>query len=393
MVLLLFGILGGCGQKNEYVEPPPPTVTVDKPFKQNVTDYLEFTGTTKAIETVDIRARVEGFLESAHFEEGTFVEKGQLLYVIDPKPYQATLDEARATLENEKVKLARAEIEYQRRVKLFEQKATSEADVVEWKAERDGAKIAVAAARAAVEKARLDLGYTVIRAPITGRIGRHQVDVDNLVGAGEYTLLTTMTMYDPIYAYFSLNENDLLRVMQMARDKGITVEESEKVPLELGLADESGYPHKGQLDFADLGLEPGTGTMLLRGLFPNPGPPYRMIPGFFARVRMPIAERKNALLVTERALGIDQGGNYLLVVNDQNVVEQRHVKVGAVTEGKQVIVEGLKGDEWVVVKGLQRAIPGAKVTPEHAQPAKTASVTETASEPQEPHGDKTTSPE
>jgi RND family efflux transporter MFP subunit len=380
MVLFLFGILCGCGQKNEYVEPPPPTVTVDKPFKRDVTDYLEFTGTTKAVETVDIRARVEGFLESAHFEEGTFLEKGQLLYVIDPKPYQATLDEAQATLENEKVKLERAEIEYQRRVKLFEQKATSEADVVEWKAERDGAKVAVAAAQAAVEKARLDLGYTVIRAPITGRIGRNQVDVDNLVGAGEYTLLTTMTMYDPIYAYFSLNENDLLRVMQMARDKGITVEESEEVPLELGLADESGYPHKGQLDFADLGLDPGTGTMLLRGLFPNPGPPYRMIPGFFVRVRMPIAERENALLVTERALGIDQGGNYLLVVNDQNVVEQRHVKVGAVIEGKQVILEGLKGDEWVVVKGLQRAIPGAKVTPEQARPAETASIADPTSE-------------
>ncbi len=371
MILFLIGAVLGCGSKNEFVEPPPPAVTVSKPHKQKITEYLEFTGRTKGIETVEIRARVEGFLESAHFQEGGFIDKDQLLYVIDPKPYRAALDGAEAELQNQRVRRDRAKIEYDRRVSLFKQKAASEADVVEWETELAGAKVGINAAQAEVEKAQLNLGYTNIYAPISGRIGKNEVDVGNLVGAGEFTLLTTITKYNPIYAYFSINERDLLRIMKRNRKEQYTATELAWWPVELGLANEEDYPHKGQLDWADVGADPDTGSMLLRGVFPNPGPPFVIIPGLFVRIRLPIAERDDALLVTERALGLDQGGRYLLVVNAENVVEQRYVKIGALIEGKRVIEEGLQGNESIVVKGLQRAIPGAKVTPEPGKDAAT----------------------
>lgn len=388
---LVIASLEGCQQSNEYIEPPPPTLTVSKPLAQNVTDYLEFTGTTKAVETVDIRARVVGFLESVNFKEGQFIEKGQLLFTIDPKPYQAALNQALGDLGRNKAKLERAEIEYKRTSKLLKQSAASEAMVVKWKEEIGIAKADIVAAQAAVDKAKLDLGYTKVYSPISGRISRKLVDVGNLVGAGEYTLLTTVRKWEPIYVYFSINERDLLRVMKMARDAEIMANELEKIPLQLGLANETGYPHTGHLNFADSTVDPNTGTVQLRGFFANPGPPYVIVPGLFVRVRMPIAERENALLVTDRALGLDQGGRYVLVVNADNVVEQRYVKIGALVEGMRVIEEGLEGEESVIVKGLQRAIPGSKVTPQQAEASKPASEAEPAEEPASPSSEASTS--
>ena len=375
LTVLISGVFSGCGEKSEYVEPPAPEVTVSKPLKQNVTEYLEFTGTTKAIEEIDIRARVEGFLENVHFEDGDFVTKGQLLFIIDPKPYKAAVENARGRLGKHQAQLERAEKEYQRNLTLFKQNAASEANVVKWKSETEESKAAALSAQAALDKALLDLGYCTIHSPISGRISRKRVDVGNLVGAGEFTLLTTVRKLAPIYAYFSLNEREMLRTMKMARDEGISADAPDKIPLELGLANETGYPHKGHLDFVDSTVDPGTGTIELRGLFPSPGPPYIIVPGLFVRVRMPIAERENALLVTERALGLDQGGRFLLVVNNENKVEQRYVKIGALRDGMRVIEDGLKPEERVVVKGIQRAIPGAKVKPQQTQasaPAKGA---------------------
>jgi RND family efflux transporter MFP subunit len=210
------------------------------------------------------------------------------------------------------------------------------------------------------------------------------VDVGNLVGASEHTLLTTIRQWTPIYVYFSINERDLLRTMKMARKEGITSDKPDKIPLQLALANETGFPHEGHLDFVDATVDPGTATMLLRGIFPNPGPPYVLIPGMFARVRLPIAERENALLVTERALGLDQGGRFLLVVGNENKVEQRYVKIGALRDGMRVITDGLKPEDQVVVKGIQRAIPGAKVTPQQAKAAKPDKKTEPAKESAEP---------
>ena len=391
--VIISGVISGCSEKNEYVEPPAPEVTVSKPLVQNVTDYLEFTGTTRAVTQIDIRARVEGFLESVHFQDGDFIKKGALLFIIDPKPYKAAVENARGRLGRHQAQLERAEREYQRNLSLFKQNAASEANVVKWKGEMEESRATVISAIAALEKARLDLDYCTMRSPISGRISRNRVDVGNLVGAGEKTLLTTVRQLMPIYAYFSINERDLLRVMKMAREAGITADNPDKIPLELALANETGFPHKGHMDFADSTVDPTTATVELRGIFPNPGPPFFLMPGMFVRIRMPIAKRENALLVTERALGLDQGGRYLLVVNAENKVEQRHIKIGALRDGMRVIEDGLKPEDSIVVKGIQRAIPGAKVTPQQAQAAKPNKKTELAKESTESSGETSTSSE
>ncbi|MEJ2221779.1 MAG: efflux RND transporter periplasmic adaptor subunit, partial [Desulfobacterales bacterium] len=340
--VLVCGVISGCSEKNEYVEPPAPEVTVSKPLIENVTEYLEFTGTTKAVEEIEIRARVEGFLERVDFEDGDYVKEGQLLFIIDPRPYEAAVENARGRLAKHKAQLERATKEYQRNLLLFKQNAASEANVVKWKSEMEESKGTVLSSQAALDKALLDLSYCTIRAPIDGRVSRKRVDVGNLVGAGEFTLLTTVRKPDPIYAYFSINERDLLRVMKMAREEGIPADNPDRIVLELALANETNFPHEGHLDFADSTVDPNTGTLELRGLFPNSGPPYIIMPGLFVRVRLPIAERENALLVNDRVLGLDQGGRYLLVVGNENKVEQRYVKIGALRDGMRVIEDGLK---------------------------------------------------
>ena len=366
--LLLVWIIAGCGRGGEYVEPPPPKVTVAQPLEQEVTDYLEFTGTTRAFKEAEVRARVSGYLESMHFTPGTMVEKGDLLFVIDPREYEAQVHAAEAELESAKAQLQRARIELDRAQRLFEQKAGAEVEVVKWRGERGVVAAAVARAKAKLERARLDLSYTEVTAPISGRVGRSLVSVGNLVGADENTLLTTLVQYDPIWAYFSLNERQLLRLMRQAlkRQTNPEVNQEEQSVIHLGLADEDGYPHAGQVDYVDHGVDPSTGTLVLRGSFANPEP-HAILPGMFVRIRIPIDQRQAALLVSEQALGADQRGRYVLVVNEQNSVEYRSVQVGATIDGLRVIEKGLRPDDWVVVKGLLRARPGASVTPERQE--------------------------
>ena len=371
-ILLIVWMFAACDQRNEYVEPPPPKVTVAKPLQREIIDYLEFTGTTHAFEEVEMRARVAGFLQSMEFTPGTRVEKGDLLFVIDPSEYQADLDAAEAELGSAEATLKRAQTEFARAQKLFKQKAGAQTDVVKWRGERDVAKAAVARAKAKVEKAGLDLSYTKVTAPITGRVSRNLVDLGNLVGEGEPTLLTKVTRIDPMYAYFNLNERDLLKVMAMYRqetkEKGLDPAKDSAaradLTVSLELANEEGYPHQGIVDFAESGVDPATGTLQLRGVFPNPGPAPVLLPGLFTRLRMPIDKRENALLVTERAIGADQSGRYLLTVNSENVVEKKPIRMGRLEDGLRVIEEGLQPDDRVVVNGLQRARPGAKVDPE-----------------------------
>ncbi len=371
-ILLIVWMFAACDQRNEYVEPPPPKVTVAKPLQQEIIDYLEFTGTTHAFEEVEMRARVAGFLQSMEFTPGTRVEKGDLLFVIDPSEYQADLDAAEAELGSAEATLKRAQTEFARAQKLFKQKAGAQTDVVKWRGERDVAKAAVARAKAKVEKAGLDLSYTKVTAPITGRVSRNLVDLGNLVGEGEPTLLTKVTRIDPMYAYFNLNERDLLKVMAMYRqetkEKGLDPAKDSAaradLTVSLELANEEGYPHQGIVDFAESGVDPATGTLQLRGVFPNPGPAPVLLPGLFTRLRMPIDKRENALLVTERAIGSDQGGRFLLTVNSENVVEKKPIRMGRLVDGLRVIEEGLQPDNRVVVNGIQRARPGAKVDPE-----------------------------
>jgi RND family efflux transporter MFP subunit len=370
VILLVVALLTACEQKNAYVEPPPPKVTVAEPLEQKVTEYLEFTGNTRAYEEVEIRARVSGFLHSMHFTPGTRVDMGDLLFVIDPKEYQAEVNASQAEMNAAKAMAHRAKIEYDRAKRVFDKGAGRETDVVKWRGERDVAQARIERAKATLERANLNLGYTRITAPISGRVSRNFVDVGNLVGEGEATLLTTVSRYDPIYVYFNLNEYDLLTAQAMYRkrmkEKGLDIDRDSgreaEIPVHLGLANEEGYPHQGVVDFAESGVDPATGTLQLRGLFQNPE--QILLPGLFARVRMPIDERENALLVSERAIGSDQGGRFILTVNSENVVEKRPIRQGQLVDGLRVIEEGLQPGEPVVVKGLQRARPGGKVDPE-----------------------------
>ena len=372
VIFLCIWLLAACEQRNEYVEPPPPKVTIAKPLQQAITDYLEFTGTTHAFEEVEIRARVAGFLQSMEFTPGNLVEKGDLLFVIDPREYEAVLNAAEAELVSAEATLKRAQTEFERAQKLFKQKAGAETDVVKWRGERDVARAVVLQAKAKVEKAGLDLGYTNVTAPLAGRVSRNLVDPGNLVGESEPTLLTKVTRYAPMYVYFNLNERDLLKVMAMNRNeiekKGLDPvkdpQAKAEIALFLGLATEEGYPHEGMLDFAESSVDADTGTLQLRGVFPNPGSSPVLLPGLFTRLRMPVEKRENALLVTERAIGSDQSGRYLLTVNSENMVEKKPIRMGRLENGLRVIEEGLQPGDRVVVNGLQRARPGAKVDPE-----------------------------
>jgi RND family efflux transporter MFP subunit len=372
-IAVSIGLLGGCGEENAYVEPPPPPVTVAKPLQQTVIDYLEFTGTTAAVEQVEVRARVKGFLQSMHFESGTQVEKGDLLFVIDPKPFQAKLDAAKAELASAEARLTKAESDFLRLSEAGSRGAVTERDVVAAEADRDAAKAAVSAAEAAVTDAELEFGYTRVTAPISGRISRNQVDVGNLVGDGDATLLTIVTKYDPIYAYFNINERDLLRVMQLYREnvkaKGIDpdTQPDTDIPLYLELANEEGFPHEGELNFAESDVNPDTGTLQLRGVFPNPADPPVILPGLFTRIRLPLEQQQDALLVSERALGFDQGGPYLLAINDQNIVEKKPIVLDQLMDGLRVVKAGLEPGDWVVINGVQRARPGAKVDPQRTE--------------------------
>ena len=370
---VLVALAAGCGDSNEFVAPPPPKVTVRQPVQRPVTEYLEFTGTTDAVAEIEIRARVKGFLLSDHFTESDTVEKGALLYVIDPSEYEAQVDRAQGAVAVTRAALALAKARLTRLERAGETRAVSEIEVLEGRAERDEAAAQLAAARAELKTAQLELSYTEIRAPIAGRVGRHHVDVGNLVGAGESTLLTTMVQYDPMYAYFDLSERELLALLDQTTERRTgedRVRRLAEIPIEIGRANDTGYPHEGHMSYADQGVDPGTGTFLIRSVFPNPEP-FHLVPGLFVRGRTPARERQDALLVSERALGADQSGRYLLVVDDEGVVHHRPVVVGSSVDGMRVIESGLEPHDWVIVDGLLRARPGAKVDPQRdgAKPA------------------------
>ncbi len=369
--LVCAALLVGC-ESNVYVEPPAPKVTTARPLIQDVIDYLEFTGTLHASEQAEVVARVSGVLQSMHFEPGTQVDEGDLLFVIEPDEYQADLRAAQAELAAGQSHYERADIEYKRAQALFRKQAGAEADVVKWRVEREIASAEILRAQAKIARAELNLGYTQVTAPISGRVGRDLVDIGNLVGEGGATVLTEVTHYDPIYVYFNLNERDLLRVMAMiranARSRGLNPDDLDndeiEVPLYLGLANDEGYPHQGRYDYADSAVDPETGTLQLRGTFENASKPPNLMPGLFARIRMPIGQRADMPLVTERAIGNDQRGAYVMVVNADNQVERRSVETGQRIDGLIVIEDGLQDDDRVVVKGVQRARPGRKVDPE-----------------------------
>lgn len=371
ILILCFLWLTACDQKNEYIAPPPPEVTVSQPVQQSVTEYIEFTGTTQSVGVAEVRAQASGILKSMHFEPGLNVRQGDLLFIIEPELYQAKLAAAQAELVSAKAQLKRAQAELNRVDELIKKSFISKTEYLQLKTERDVAQATIGLKSAAVQSAKIQLSYTRVTAPISGRISRNAVDIGNLVGEGEATLLTTVTQYQPMYAYFHLNERDLLRLMKLSSEKAQQLGHNQEkelyqnlnIPLFLGLADEEGYPHEGELDFVESELNTSTGTIELRGVFTNSEQPERLIPGLFSRLRLPVGKMPNALLINERAIGSDQSGHYLLVVNQENKVEKRLVTLGQHLDGMVVISKGIKAGDKVIINGLQKARPGSVVNP------------------------------
>ncbi len=354
-------VIPACGERNVYAPPPPPEVTVSQPVTRSVVDYLEFTGTTQAINTVELRARVQGYLEKVYFKDGDPVKKGQRLFLIQQDTYQAQLKQAEAQILQQKANLEHATVETARYEKLVQKQAASQTDLDNWKYQKDAYQAAVLAAQANRDLAKLNLDYTMVNAPFDGRIDRRLVDPGNLVGAGEFTDLARVNQINPLYVYFTISERELLQVVG---ETGISEVQAEqiKIPLSLGLANETGYPHQGHLDFAAISLSPTTGTLELRGIFPNPDG--KMLPGLFARVRAPVVgSEKPSLVIPEAAIAYDQLGPYVLVVGSNKIVERRSVKPGAREDTSQVVREGLTGEDWVIVNGQILAVPGRPVNP------------------------------
>lgn len=357
----------GCRAKAPVPASMPPTVvTVAHPAQQEVTEYLTATGRTEPFETVEVQARVQGFLESMHYRPRDRVEKDALLFVIDPRPYKARVDAAKAAVSAREADLKFARFDYGRIEKLAQQDAAAGVELVQSEAKRDAAEAALAEAKASLEAAELDLGFTRVTALIGGRASREEVGVGNLVTPNK--LLATIVNDDLIYAYFDVSEQDVLRFtrtyprVQRAPATRPQTAPEDSPPAFMGLMDEDGYPHAGWIDYADTQVDPGTGTLTLRAVFPNPDG--FLIPGYFARIRAPLGPPRKALLVTERALGLDQGQRYVLVVNTANVVEYRAVRAGVLERGMRVIEEGIGAEDRVIVNGLQRVRPGVTVQPQ-----------------------------
>ncbi|WP_461350856.1 efflux RND transporter periplasmic adaptor subunit [Bradyrhizobium sp. USDA 4454] len=356
-----FASLSACEQ-NSFVAPPPPRVEVAPPVQRAITRYLDATGNTAPIKTVDLVARVQGFLASINYQDGSPVKEGTTLFTIEPETYKLKLEQAQAAEAGAQATLKQAEADYKRQVDLVQRQAVSQATLDTSTSTRDNAQASLQQAQVNTKIAAVNYGYTNVAAPFDGIVSNHLVSVGELVGVASPTQLATIVQLDPIYVNFNVNEQDVQRVRDEARRRGMTVNELRQLPVEVGLQTETGYPHKGKLDYLSPTVNQSTGTLAVRGLVPNPD--RALLPGFYVRVRVPFDKQDNALLVPDVAIGSDQAGRYVLVVNADNVVEQRKVTTGPLDEGLRVVESGLKADDRVVTAGLLRAIPGQKVDPQ-----------------------------
>ena len=344
----------------------PPSVTVAHVEQQELVEWDEFTGRTEAVEAVEVRPRVSGHIQEVRFQSGQLVKKGDVLFVIDPRWHKAEFDKRQAEYEQSKVRLENAEREAKRTEHLLANRAISTEEGDARIARFQEAKAALLAAQAARDSAKLDFEHTEIRSPIDGRVSRELKTVGNYVSgvAGMTTLLTTIVSVDPIYVYADMDENSLLKFNALSQAKKLNGNGKGTVPVELQLADEEGYPQRGHIESFDNRVDANTGSILLRAVFPNPDG--RIVPGLFARIRVPLSERYAALLVDEKAIGTDQGQKFVLTLSPTNTVVYRPVKLGPAVDGKRIIRSGLSAGEQIVVAGLQRVRPGMPVVPETA---------------------------
>jgi RND family efflux transporter MFP subunit len=364
--------LGACEQ-NSFVPPPPPKIDVGLPVQQNVTRFLDATGNTAPIQTVDLVARVQGVLQSINYKDGSFVKQGTTLFTIEPDTYKFKLEQAQAAEAGAQASLKQSDADYKRQVDLVARQAVSQATLDTSTAARDNAQANLQQAQANTQIAAVNFGYTNVVAPFDGIVSAHLVSVGELVGAASPTQLATIVQFDPIYVNFNVNEQDVLRIRAEAKRRGLTASDLTQLPIEVGLQTEDGYPHKGKLDYAAPTINLSTGTLAVRGVLPNAD--RVLLPGYYVRVRVPFDQQQNALLVPDVALGSDQSGRYVLVVNGENIVEQRKVRTGPAEGDLRVIESGLKADDRVVIAGLLRAIPGQKVDPQlqKIEPSRTTS--------------------
>lgn len=343
-------LLTGCGRSGVKQQAPPPSVTVAPVEQKDIVEWSEFTGRVEPVESVEVRPRISGYIQEVRFQSGQLVKKGDVLFVIDPRWNQATVEQRQAEYEQ-------ARREEERMAQLLANKAISAEEADGRKARYDGAK-------AALESAQLDLEYTEVRAPIDGRVSRALLTEGNYVSgvAGSSSLLTTLVSVNPVYVHADIDEDAYLKFSELVHDKKLGGDDGGKIPVQLELADEQGFPHLGYIESFDNRLNPDTGSILLRAVFSNDDG--RIVPGLFARIRIPLSERHSALLVDERAIGTDQSQKFVLSLTPTNTVAYQPVQLGPLVDGKRIVRSGVQAGEEIVINGLERVRPGMPVTAE-----------------------------
>lgn len=367
--LIVLALLAGCGRSGDQAPGamPPPQVRIAQPLAREIIDWDEYPGRIQAIESVDVRARVDGYLEKVNFKPGELVKKGDLLFLIDPRPFRALLNHAQAELNQAKARLELAKNNLERADHMYKSKAISEE---EYDARSKGLTEAMAevqSAEANVYTARLNLEFTEVRASIGGRVGQELMTAGNLVkgGGADATQLTFIVSTDPVYVYVDVDERSALKYRRLASTRcasGGSDPTHGCMPAEMALVDETGFPHQGYVAYESPRLNPGTGTLTLRAVFANPDGV--LSPGLFARLRIPGSAPFRALLIPDRAIVTDLAQKFVWVVGADNKVERRPIVPGIFSHGLRVVSEGLKPDDWVVIEGIQKVKPGSATNPE-----------------------------
>ena len=369
LIPLILFLVASCGDNAQQgaFRPPPPEVTIAKPLATEVTDWDEYTGRFSAVESVEVRSRVSGYLQEVNFTEGTFVKKDDLLFVVDPRPYKAVLEEKRADLERTQAQLQLAQNELNRAKRLIESKTISEEQLDAKVQARTAAQAEVEAARAQLNFAELDLEFTHIKAPVGGRIGRALVTEGNLVSGGSEnsTLLTTIVSMDPIHFYFTGDEQAYIHYLRLDREGGRQSSHYAKNPVKLKIADEQEFKHTGYMDFVDNRIDKSTGTMLGRAVFDNPDNLF--VPGMFGKIQLLGEGPYPALLIPDEAIATDQSRKIVFVVDEKNIAQARRIEIAQIVKGLRVVRKGLTADDHVIINGIQRVRPGIEVAPQEGE--------------------------